>query len=119
MPGYFPFDDKRMIVSGLPLQTRPPGTAHGEQMFLIASILPNDYKALRSLCPDLPDSFDEWSDQQLREQQRCESQEKQFLKVPVTPLEFSNYCKSTRQLPNLVTFRACVMANSGKARKGK
>jgi hypothetical protein len=55
----------------------------------------------------------------MREQQRCESQEKEFMKVPVTPLEFSNYCKSTRQLPNLVTFRACVTANSAKARRTK
>ena len=88
-------------------------------MFLIASIRANDYKAIKILCPDLPDSFEDWSDQQLKEQQRCESQEKQFMNVPVTPLDFSNYCKSTRKLPNLVTFRACIAANSAKTRAGK
>jgi hypothetical protein len=88
-------------------------------MFLIASIQSHDYKAIRTLCPDLPDSFDDWSDQQMREQQRCESQEKPFLKVPVTALEFSNYCKATRSLPNLVTFRAFVAANSAKNRHAK
>ena len=88
-------------------------------MFLIASIQSNDYKALQKLCPDLPDSYDDWSDQQMKEQQRCESQEKEFMKVPVSSLEFSNYCKSTRQLSNLVTFRAFLVLNSAKVRQAK
>lgn len=88
-------------------------------MFLIASIQQRDYKAIRALCPDLPDSFDAWADQQLREQQRCESQERPFLSVPVTAHDFGNYCKATRALPNLVTFRAFVAAAAGKTRTAK
>jgi hypothetical protein len=88
-------------------------------MFLIATIQPHDYKAIRILCPDLPDSYDDWSDQQMKEQQRCESQERAFTKVPVTSLEFSNYCKATGKLPNLVTFRAFVSTNNAKARMNK
>jgi hypothetical protein len=88
-------------------------------MFLIATIKSHDYEAVRALCPDLPDSFDDWSDQQLREQQRCESQERAFAKVPVTALEFSNYCKAMRALPNLVTFRAFLVANNAKTRPGR
>ena len=86
-------------------------------MFLIPLIQPQDYDALKTFCPDLPDSFDEWADQQLKEQQRCESQEKKYLKVPIASGEFRNYCKATRLLPNLVTFRAFVSSKSAKVRK--
>lgn len=86
-------------------------------MFFLPQIQPRDYPAMQGFCPDLPDSFDDWADQQLKEQQRCESQEKQYLNVPITSADFKNYCKATRLLPNLVTFRAFVAANSAKVRK--
>ena len=86
-------------------------------MFLIPLIQFQDYKVMQDLCSDLPDTFDDWADQQLKEQQRCDSQEKKYMQVPVSSAEFRNYCKVTRSLPNLVTFRAFVTATSAKDRK--
>jgi hypothetical protein len=88
-----------------------------KRMFLIPLIEPRDYAPLKKLCPDLPDSYEEWCEQQLKEQQRCESQEKTFLKVAITPAEFANYYKAANSLPNLVTFRAFVASSAARARK--
>ena len=77
-------------------------------MFIIPVVQHRDYDALKSFCPDLPETFDDWAEQQLKEQQRCDSQEIKCRKLPITSVEFKSYCKTTGLFPNLVTFKSFI-----------
>ena len=73
-----------------------------------------DYDAAKKLIPDLPDTFDEWLQEALRNVATTKATGREVLRVAVEPHRFEAWCKTCRLEPNETTLNGYAVAEAGK-----
>lgn len=80
-----------------------------------------DYDAVKQLMPDdpdLPNTFDEWSDFATKQVAEIEAHGGQVVRVDVNSEDFANYCHASGLERNIHTLRAFAVAKQVRQNNG-